>query len=414
MMKITAVFVYLFLFLAWPASAEWYKGVTHVHSLWSDGELAPELIAAWYKERGYNFVCFSEHNLMQIAKPRYFPIRAESKLTPVRVQEIQKKFGKNWVKIKAGKEPAMMLKTHAELSAKFNSPGKFLLVMAEEITTPKGPHVNVINVGNIIPVATGKGNIIQQYIDAARNQSKTLKIPIAVHLNHPHYQDGISPEEVLATRGLRGFEIYSGTQTSNPEGNRKKFLTSFERYWDILLSLKQLKEPGEPLFGYASDDSHKFSQFDRYNANPGRGWIIVRAAKLTANALTEAMIRGDFYSSSGVTLKDIETTGQQIKLTIDQEPGVTYTTSFIGTKKGFDPASRPAVDEHGKERKTRIYSEDIGKTFFQTMENPAAYTFQGDELYVRAVVVSSKPQNNPAFPGSKETAWVQPVMLSAK
>ena len=77
--------------------------------------MSPDLIGAWYKERGYNFVCFSEHNLLQIVrpgKPPNFPIWDGSKLTMAQVREIQKKFGKNWVKIKPGKEPAMLLKTH--------------------------------------------------------------------------------------------------------------------------------------------------------------------------------------------------------------------------------------------------------------------------------------------------------------
>ena len=378
--------------------------------------MSPELIAAWYKERGYNFICFSEHNLLQMVRPgktpRYFPIRDGSKLTMAQVREIQKKFGKNWVKMKPGKEPAMLLKTHQELSAKLNVPGKFLLMMAEEITTYKGPHMNAINVRNLIPPSLNKENSIQQYIDAVRNQSKRLKLPIALHLNHPHYQEGVPAEEVLATRGLRGFEIYNGTQTANPAGNQAKFLTSFERYWDIILALKQRTEPGEPLYGYASDDSHKFYQQDRWSANPGRGWIMVRSKKLDANSLTQAMIQGDFYSSTGVKLKDIEATQKHLKIFIDAEAGVAYSVQFIGTRKGFDSVSRPVLDANGKIRPlTRSYSNEIGQVLFETLENPAIYEFQGNELYVRAIIVSSKLQNNPAFPDTKETAWVQPVML---
>jgi hypothetical protein len=34
---------------------------------------------------------------------------------------------------------------------------------------------------------------------------------------------------------------------------------------------------------------------------------------------------------------------------------------------------------------------------------------RGDELYVRARVVSSKPKANPAYAGEVEMAWTQPV-----
>ena len=37
-------------------------------------------------------------------------------------------------------------------------------------------------------------------------------------------------------------------------------------------------------------------------AGPGRGWVVVRAPRLEARALLEALERGDFYASTGVEL----------------------------------------------------------------------------------------------------------------
>jgi len=31
----------------------WYRGNTHTHTLWSDGDAAPEVVADWYVSRGY-------------------------------------------------------------------------------------------------------------------------------------------------------------------------------------------------------------------------------------------------------------------------------------------------------------------------------------------------------------------------
>ena len=42
----------------------WWKGNLHTHSLWSDGNDFPEMIAAWYKERGWNFLALSDHNVL--------------------------------------------------------------------------------------------------------------------------------------------------------------------------------------------------------------------------------------------------------------------------------------------------------------------------------------------------------------
>jgi len=42
----------------------WFKGNTHTHSLWSDGDAAPEHIADWYKSHGYDFLVLSDHNIL--------------------------------------------------------------------------------------------------------------------------------------------------------------------------------------------------------------------------------------------------------------------------------------------------------------------------------------------------------------
>jgi len=55
------------LFIAAAVSADeprWFKGNTHTHSLWSDGNDFPEMISAWYKDHGYDFLCMSDHNTL--------------------------------------------------------------------------------------------------------------------------------------------------------------------------------------------------------------------------------------------------------------------------------------------------------------------------------------------------------------
>ena len=47
------------------APAGWWKGNTHTHTWWSDGDSPPESVAGWYRERDYNFLVLSDHNRMQ-------------------------------------------------------------------------------------------------------------------------------------------------------------------------------------------------------------------------------------------------------------------------------------------------------------------------------------------------------------
>jgi len=145
------------------------------------------------------------------------------------------------------------------------------------------------------------------------------------------------------------------------------------------------------LYGVATDDAHHFLEFGPSKANPGRAWVMVRANELTERALIDAYRRGDFYGSSGVTLGDIRTSKRRLVIDIEAEEGVEYITRFIGTRQDGDTTG------------------DAGEILFETNRNPAIYRFQGDELYVRAKVISSRPHPNPYAAGDVECAWIQPV-----
>ncbi len=41
----------------------WFKGNLHVHSTVSDGELTPDRVIAWYRQRGYHFLALTEHDI---------------------------------------------------------------------------------------------------------------------------------------------------------------------------------------------------------------------------------------------------------------------------------------------------------------------------------------------------------------
>ena len=51
----------------------------------------------------------------------------------------------------------------------------------------------------------------------------------------------------------------------------------------------------------------------------------------------------------------------------------------------------------------------IGVVLHETDEQVAVYEFQGDELFVRAVVVSTRAHPHPYREGDLEMAWTQPV-----
>ena len=394
----------------------WYKGVTHIHSIWSDGDMAPEMIADWYKERDYHFVCFSEHNRMQSGEYA-FSIEEDGFLTEERVDMIRERFGDDWVVIqeRAGRRQ-MVLKTHDELGDYFNEDEKFLMIPAEEITTAFGsPHVNAVNLRDNIPGT--QGNVVpllNQYLDAVHEQSKEYGVPMIAHVNHLNWSDGVSTEQMLQARRLKHFEIYNGHPGVRQWGDIDRGMPSNDRHWDVILSLRMRDEPDFILYGLATDDSHRYFEWGLGRVNPGRGWVMVRATALDEDIITGAMDRGDFYSSTGVTLHDVVIDDEGYRVIIDAEEGVSYTTEFIGTRVGFDDSSEaPEVEpDGGTPRPSRRYHTTIGQVLHTTTDTNAYYPFDGDEIYVRARVTSDKLQDNPVHEGDFEMVWTQPVRVA--
>ena len=80
-------------------------------------------------------------------------------------------------------------------------------------------------------------------------------------------------------------------------------------------------------------------------------------------------------------------------------------------RKGFDEASKPASeDPTTAEDLTRKYSDQIGTVLKTVNGIDAGYELDGTELYVRAVVTSSRVHPNPSEAGEFERAWVQPYV----
>ena len=164
------------------------------------------------------------------------------------------------------------------------------------------------------------------------------------------------------------------------------------------------------LYGLATDDSHNYHGMAPNRSNSGRGWVMVRALNLKPTALINAMESGDFYSSTGVTLKELKQTKEEIVISIAAEKGVSYTTKFIGTRKGYDPKNEPyTVPSGAKLRVTHQYSDDIGQVLATVKGANATYRLKGNELFVRARIISSKPQKNAITSNATQMAWTQPV-----
>jgi hypothetical protein len=388
----------------------WYKGNTHTHTLWSDGDAAPEYAVAWYKDHGYDFLTLSDHNTLSRGI-KDIPIEPGNKLTDERLAELKHQFGAETIQVheKEGK-PYMRLKTLDQLQRRFEEPGKFILVEGEEITGKT--HVNGINLKSVIQPSPSKDNVesMRFQASAVAQQSAETGQPMFAHLDHPNWSEGVSAEEIASVLEVRFFEIFNGAGPGIRHwGNEQEGKPTMAKKWDVILTQRLSQNKDNILYGVGTDDTHNY--FTK-GANPGRGWIMVLAEELSPNSLVEAILRGDFYSSAGVTLKAIEWNSRIFTVTPQAEVGVSYTTQFIGTRKGYDANAsvRQGPDGKSMPHRTNIYSDAVGEVLYETTDVPAVYSFKGDEIYVRAKVTSSALKENPSEEGDFEMAWTQPIV----
>lgn len=395
----------------------WWKGNLHTHSLWSDGDDYPESIVDWYKRHGYHFLALSDHNIL--AQGQRWIDAARSRGGLPALEEYRRRFGDRWVERRMEDGKTMVrLKPLGEYRSLFEEPNRFLLMQSEEISDNFGTlpiHLNATNLLELIKPQGGNSvlEVMQNNIDAVLEQRRRTGQPILPHLNHPNFGWAVTAEDIVRLRGERFFEVYNGHPAVHNHGDARH--ASTERMWDIVLTQRLAEPGGEILFGIATDDSHNYHDQGISKSNTGRGWIVVRSHYLTPESLIAAMEAGDFYASTGVRLRDIRFENNTLSLEIAPEENVTYTTQFLGTRRGFDRRSEAIVGDDGKPLPvTRRYSADVGALLAEVKGTAPRYALKGDELYVRAKIVSSKPQKNPHAAGDVEAAWTQPVLPGAK
>lgn len=419
----TAGFILWGWFLAAPifsfsadAASHWFKGNLHTHSLWSDGDDYPEMIVDWYKQHGYAFLALSDHNVM-LAGEKWIDAQT-NRGGAVALENYFNRFGPNWVKQRTLKGRAQVrLKSLDEFRGMFEEPERFLLIPGEEISDKFGNapiHLNATNLRKLISPKGGKSvaEVIQNDVNAVLEQRRATGEPMIPHINHPNFRWALTAEDIMVVKGDRFLEIYNGHPITWNAGDTNH--PSHERIWDIVLTKRLAELHLDPIWGTAVDDAHNYHEFKNERSNPGRGWIMVHSEKLDAATLIHEMEAGNFYATSGVLLEEIKNAKDELAIQIKAEPGVTYKTQFIGTRKGYDRSSEPVLVAGAPIRATRRYSKDIGAVLSEVSGDSPSYKLQGDEIYVRAKIISSRLKGNPTTEGDFEMAWTQPLINAGK
>ncbi len=253
-------------------AARWFRGNLHTHTTNSDGDSAPEVVVAWYRDAGYDFLALTDHDVLTHPDP---------------------------------------LRSTA---------GPMLLIRGEELTSGD-IHVNGLGIRERLAPTFAESVVqtLQGNVDSVRASGGVPSV------NHPNFRWQVRAEDLAALRDVRSFEIHNGGPEVNNLGGRKGF-PSAESVWDRLLS------GGHRMLGMAVDDAHHFRVWGRRYSNPGRAWMCIRAEHARESDLLAALEAGDSYASTGVTLRELTASGSELVLGIEPQWELHYRTTFIGSQ----------------------------------------------------------------------------------
>jgi len=401
---------------------QWWKGNLHTHSLWSDGDDFPEMIADWYAQRGYNFLALSDHNVLSQGMRWMKYDKISDRGGEQILDKYFARFGKDWVETKGekgSKSYEVRLKPLDEFRYLVETHGKFILIPGEEITDKfedKPVHMNATNLAELIQPLGGSSvrEVMQNNIRSVLEQEKRLGREMLPHLNHPNFKYGITYEDLASVVSEQFFEVYNGHPTINHLGDKDH--PSVEAIWDLANAIRLTVLDAPPLMGLGTDDSHEYH--GEPGSRPGRGWVMVRSRFLTPEHLIRAMKAGDFYASSGVSLEDVvfDKPSRTLRVAVKQDPNATYRIDFVATLK---PTAKETSTGSTKQSTTvsseasltqKIPSkENTGRIVASVEGTHGEYKMNGTELYVRAVITSSLPPVDPVWDAQKQQAWTQPV-----
>lgn len=240
-------------FLPLSDRGNWYKGNLHCHSTMSDGKLDPYTIVQMYKNKGYSFIAFSEHELFTAWKE----FNEENFIIiPGIERSVHKKGTKKCYHIH-GIQGSSEYRASSKLSP---------LEHNEKIPVPEWNGKETAQ--SIINELMSTGNMVT--------------------INHPLWSYN-ELDDIVDLDGYHALEIYNhGCEVENKTG-----LATV--YWDSLL------RRGKRIYGIATDDNHNKNSF---NEAPPEwdsfgGWICVNADNLTQDCIADSILKGKFYSSTG-------------------------------------------------------------------------------------------------------------------
>jgi hypothetical protein len=277
------------------APVRYLKGQLHLHSSRSgDSQTPPTEVVRWYREHGFDFIVFTDHNRSGPGIQASVPL------------------------VLSGVELTQNLRDCTPAPAA----GEQCLLHVNALFVKQGTP----GLDPWLPVVGGDRLAAYRRALAATERAGGI-----AQLNHPNFHHAASAAlltTLVRDHGLRFFEVANGSVDAGNQGDATH--PSTEELWDQVLSA------GGWLWGTATDDAHHY--FDAAEAaargepvhTGGRGFVMVHAP-LDRAAIRAALVRGDFYASSGVLLDRAEVANGSFGIEVGAASPGPHAFKFIGS-----------------------------------------------------------------------------------
>jgi len=262
-----------------PKVKQYFRTNLHSHTNITDASKTPEEMKEFYKKRGYQVLCISDHNVII----DFSELNEEGflMLTGAEFNVNEEPFARGCSK-----------------SAHFN----FIAKRPDNLWQPfrykkewnAGPYLEKADIGSMS----------QEHSPEAINAmiAEANRRGFLVMYNHPHWSLH-DYSDYSQYKGLWAMELCNTGSASYGDYHNGTI------YRDLL-------NLGNRLFPVCADDSHN----ERAVAG---GWIMVGAEKLEYGAVIEALEKGDFYASTGAEIHDLSVDGTQLHFSCSDATSVT-------------------------------------------------------------------------------------------
>jgi len=335
---------------------KWFKGNTHMHTTFSDGDTPIGEVVDWYHAHGYNFISITDHNK-----------------TTIPLDHISREGLRD----------------------------DFIMIIGNEITS--SVHFTAIGVEKNFDVKSIIGDYesgnLKGYDLPEPDTTKVGHSQILINgmlaegalvfINHPNFSTGISAGEMLKLKGATAIELANAHPSVNNYGNELHI--PVEEKWDYLLS------NGMQIYGVGSDDEHHLQKWGPGAANPGRSWIMVEAEELTPESILEAISKGRFYASTGVELSSYKHEDREFNIKIDRKKTLKNLRGKMGN---------PVISNEGnKGFRIDIISKG-GLVIYSVDDEKLLYNYTNIDKYIRIRASFTRKKGDKYY---TYHAWAQPV-----